>query len=96
MEANDKNIDIGDFITMHYNNQQQFSDVAPEKSSKFFERAMSESKRMNSEVERNEKQRKELEAEHGADKMYKWIQEHVQHIDSLNAVAPDQIGDSSK
>ncbi|XP_048773574.1 uncharacterized protein LOC125678864 [Ostrea edulis] len=83
---------LEDFITEHYNKQKEdgkmnaTEDIDDKRALDFFSRAMSESRRMNSETVKSEQKLAKLHAELGKEKVAAWQAEHAAEV-----LTPEQL-----
>ncbi|XP_060076180.1 uncharacterized protein LOC132555836 [Ylistrum balloti] len=83
-DSNEKSLE--DFITHHYQQQKEdgkmdaTDDIDDERTSNFFDRAISESRRMNKEVDKSQAKLDKLAAEFGIERLSAWQAEHAAEV----------------
>ncbi|OWF51287.1 uncharacterized protein LOC110449379 [Mizuhopecten yessoensis] len=92
-DANDSDEkSLEEFITHHYQRQKEngkmdaTEDIDDDRTSNFFDRAISESRRMNKEVDKSQVKLDKLSAEFGAERITAWQAEHAAEV-----LTPQQI-----
>ncbi|XP_062614033.1 uncharacterized protein LOC134275759 [Saccostrea cucullata] len=91
-ESDNPEKSLEDFVTEHYNKQKKegkmdaTEEIDDKRTMDFFARAMSESKRMNLEVNKSEQKLAKLHAELGKEKVAAWQAEHAAEV-----LTPEQM-----